>query len=793
MAEGSRPIARPYEGQRVNAVPEGFLQAYAQVGQNIQTAGKALGEGIGEAIAAYRESQKKSEQHTATFKGIAPRLGDALNEVDNKLAEFPPDVMAASEDPTIPAEASGDQGVIYRALKSAREDLVSGIAKFEDMSTAKKEQWLGSAASLIKFAEDSKEERLKTNAAAADAAYKAEDLLLKKRADARAAGAAQTKAIKDVTPTVLAGAYARAIEIGKSGSTAEQINAENRKRVAENAILKGKIDKSVDPEEKAALQAQLDANLKINDQETRNIQANAKLIQEQTALRAVKTRGDAENLLLILKEQRKALLGPVPDILERYESGASVTVDEATKNALPAPVRKELEYVQSDISALEKQLAPVKGKDGKVAPVDPKAAIQFIPPSATTRAQALVARRRAQENYVGISSQVNYAPSVQELEWIGDLVEYDGTTTDDGYRISIDPKTGRIEAKVDDNWVKFNAKNPLLRSPDEIAIASKRQNELNQIQFQQSARIFGSKLPNGEQRPRRWIYDSFGDMNHIYIRGEALVDDKKATEVHQMIADANEEMSALSGILRTIASKNTDGSIKYKVGADGKPATLNGQPIPEVTPMDKLAEPDKKALAIGVANFIRIRAKSLGVLSAQDWAYLDTLIPNLSSHFAANIQAGQSVGTLLPKIIDYFTAEYTRNTDAVVNNAIALSQTVRSKTLTALKAIPAQGTPTGRLEVTGGIAQQEDGSPITGDGLRRWYDIAMTAEIDELNEKSDIRSMHGMVKSKWLARKQSDATKEEFKTSLERYKAFLFSRGFKEEQWNQIVKDYFAF
>lgn len=792
MAEGSRPISRPYEGQRVNPVPEGFLSAYAQIGKNYAESGEAIGKGVGMAVAAYVESNKKSALHKGTFQGLMPRVDVAIKRIDKKLAEASPDVQAGALDETV----TNDEVIVYRALSRAREDLVSGIGKFEDMSNTKKEQWLGSAASIIKFAEediDTEKKDLAAQEAARIAGVKAtteanRELRLKTAAD-------EAQRVKDL-PANLSKAFADAITIGKK--TGEDLNREKKERERVVASLIAMRANAKTPEELAKVNAQIEQYTRFEDQVTAEAQRTAKFVMEQEASQKVTSVESAQAYLAILQAQRAALLGGAPEILKAYEAGTEGTLSAKALDALPAPVRKELEYIQSDITALNSTIASHQQTAERLKSSDPKKnkaladTFTFVPPSATGRSQAIVRRERARNAYIANTSAYGYSPTDQELEWVADLAEYDGAVTDDGFRISIDAKTGRIDAKQDEQWVALFKKNPLYFSDEERQQSQKRQAELNQIAYQADRRTFGTKQPNGQQRARRWIYDPVLGVNHVYVRGTAKLDATQTEKVHELVADTSVEMSSLSSIISGIAKRDEKGQIIYQKGTDGKDITVRGVRIPEVKSSSEMTTADRKALAIGVSNFIRIRAKSLGVLSAQDWSYLDTLIPGVSAQFATNIKAGQSASSLLPKILDYVITNITTTTKEIVPNAVILAADARTNTISKLKNIQAEGTSTGFLEVTGGLAKLEDGSSIIGDPLDRWYDITLTTDFDSQNERNEIAEAHAKLKILYEMRNGTEDTKKAFMDGRDAFKAFLYSRGMDEEQVNQIIKNYFA-
>lgn len=784
MADGSRPLSRPYEGQRVNPVPEGFLSAYANIGRTYAEAGETLGKGIGQAVAAYVESKKKAGTLGATFTSLAPRFKTAIDQIDKKLAEASPDVAAGALDET----NSNEEVTVHRALMRAREDLVSGVGKFEDMSNSKKEQWLGSAVNLIKFAEDSVETE-KKDAAAAFAAQTARTQAETAAKNANRLAAAQTEKDRLARlPAGLAAAFSNAVEIGRKTGKVLDAEASARQRTVKNLIAAKA--QAATPEKAAEYQKQIDAIVKFEDSVTKDRQETAKFVIEKETASAINSPEVGQRYLETLKAQRAALLGGAPEILKRFESGEAATIDsKALESVLPAPVRKELEYLQSDINALEKSLeVPKDPKEKEAKSKD----WSFTPPSAALRAEAIVRRQRAQNSYVAETSLLGYQPTDQELEWIGDLSEYDGSVTDDGFRISVDPKTGRIEAKRDEQWVELNKKNPLFYSDAERTRVSLQQDEANQNAYKADRRTFGTKDQNGNQKARRWVYDNFLGINHVYVRGTAKLDDASVVKLHEAVKDTGDEMNTLASIIRSIAKTDEKGAVIFKKDSTGADVTIRGMKVPEVKNISELKEPERKALAIGIANFIRVRAKSLGVLSAQDWAYLDTLIPGIQARFPVNITANQSASSLMPKIIDYVITNFTRDSEQIISNAVTLSADARTALVSKFKGIPADGTSTGYLEVTGGLARLEDGSPMAGEALDRWYDIVLTSDFDPLQERNDLAEQHARLKILYEGRKGGDSSKQLFIQGRDQYKAFLRSRGMDEDQINQLLRRYFA-
>lgn len=770
------------------------MAAYANVSKSMAEAGQDLGKGIGTAVAAYIESSKKADTLKGTFNSLAPRVKTAIDRIDKQLAAVDPEVASMAKDDA----NTSDDVVVFRALSRAREDLVSGIGKFEDMSNSKKEQWLGSAANLIKFAEDKEEQDYKRgrDAAADNAATLAAQAERDK--EARLKAEADRKATAEAVPAGLANAFNRAVAQGRVTSKDQ---ADQRRRNSEQIIaLEGQKATEQDIKKKQEIQDQINALTQWNSQVLDDEQKTLQFVAEQTAKSTINSPETAGTFLQILKDQRKALLGGVPNLLAKFEDGTAVSFDEKgnmkgftldakTLEAIPAPVRKELEYLQADIVALEQSLSPKKDEAGK--PIK-DAEFSFVPPSAALRAEAIVRRGRAQNAYAAQANAFGYSPSPVELDWVADLAEYEGTVTDDGYKIEIDAKTGKISATKDPQWVAFNAKNVLLLTAEEADQHAKRLQELNIIQFKNNARAFGTALPNGEQKPRRWVFDSMFGINNVYIRGEAAVDDTRATEIHKKIRMTNDEMGALASIVRIIAQKDEKGAVIMKKDADGKPVMVRGQPVPEVQKMSELPDPDRRALAIGIANFIRIRAEKLGVLSAQDWAYLDTLVPQISSQFVENIKAGQSVSSLMPKILDYVITGQTIDSRSIISNAITLMADARTALTNELKNTPARGTATGTLEVTSGLARLEDGKPMRYEQLDRWYDIAVTSDYDTQNETNDLQTEHAKLKIAYESRKASAAATEAFREQRKAYRAFLHSRGMDAEQVDQILKRYFA-
>lgn len=114
MAEqGSSKAFGEYTGQRVSAVPEGFLSAYAQVAKNYQGIGEDVGKAVGGLIADYRATRATEDllnQKTASPEFMTT-LGNAMTGARTKQGEilkslrgagFNPDLEDSPDDPQHP-------------------------------------------------------------------------------------------------------------------------------------------------------------------------------------------------------------------------------------------------------------------------------------------------------------------------------------------------------------------------------------------------------------------------------------------------------------------------------------------------------------------------------------------------------------------------------------------------------------------------------------------------------------------------------------------------------------------
>jgi hypothetical protein len=72
MADGPRKAFGDYQGQRVNPLPEGFLQSYANVAKNISDLGENVGKGIGGAIAVYKQNLLENQSLQSQLEENAP-------------------------------------------------------------------------------------------------------------------------------------------------------------------------------------------------------------------------------------------------------------------------------------------------------------------------------------------------------------------------------------------------------------------------------------------------------------------------------------------------------------------------------------------------------------------------------------------------------------------------------------------------------------------------------------------------------------------------------------------------
>jgi hypothetical protein len=254
MAEqGSSKAFGEYTGQRVSAVPEGFLSAYAQVAKNYQSIGEDVGKGVGKLIADYQakrmqedalNEQTKSpvflEGLNKSLTGIAAKKKVLTQSLTDAGYNFETGgIPALEDDPSNPQntpEEIRQQVAMLAAYDAAEKDGISFLKDPSKLDNKKKLQLIGTVTSVNglfdkekEAADTAKTDQEKALARAADLRAKtlASDAAEQKRgAEAYAAVRPDSKEAKNVVAAVI-----------NSASTRTVASARDRLQVLENEMV----------------------------------------------------------------------------------------------------------------------------------------------------------------------------------------------------------------------------------------------------------------------------------------------------------------------------------------------------------------------------------------------------------------------------------------------------------------------------------------------------------------------------------------------------------------------------
>lgn len=205
MAEDTRAFGQ-YQGQKVSAVPDGFLGAYAQIAKNYADTGAVIGKGVGELIAGYQakrtqedalNEQTKSpvflEGLNKSLTGIAAKKKALTQSLTDAGYDFETNsIPSLEDDPSSPQntpEEIRQQVAMLAAYDAAEKDGISFLKDPSKLDNKKKLQLIGTVTSVNGLFDKEKE--------AADTAVVDRDKALARAADLRAKGLAADKAERD--------------------------------------------------------------------------------------------------------------------------------------------------------------------------------------------------------------------------------------------------------------------------------------------------------------------------------------------------------------------------------------------------------------------------------------------------------------------------------------------------------------------------------------------------------------------------------------------------------------------
>lgn len=793
MAEGSRPFSKQYEGQRVSAVPDGFLQAYAQVGANIQGTGKAIGEGIGGAIAAYKQNQQQHEIADGTAKAQFARAGEINAFLDDKMNATPDDVKGKATD----ANTTDPAALAYRALIDAKESLTKDIGGWTDKSLTQKTVSLGRIAILSKFADDYADDKAKREAA------KNAGLQWRAEQDIRIANAN------------LAGAKFRQSTAGVRGSGVLADARNMPKAVTTNAKDGVVVDAAfvnAFATAKQTLQDQIGATAPSNTQRLNDLRAEDAFISEKFAQTlalagaAVSGANDetiaAKTLFADPAEASRRLV----DIDVRIKD---LTDKRGAPEMLPAPVKEEIRILQLEKKELSSALTAAEEESKDAGYQVP---LKYEPTTIALKhardVNAFVAANAWETNMR--AQDLPITPEAKQ--WVYQMAHSDGETTADGYKISVDKTTGAIERTLDPNFVEW-----LKNKPDGSNLTGEAAENYHKWVSNSAARgvklsaqTFGTASIDG-LAPIKIVHDMDSGRHSLFVKGQMLLNEADSLKVKEEIRTNNDLMYALGQISNLLKKKTADGKgVEFKQvtrpsteeerrenPALGPTITVDekgpdGRRIPVLLgSFGEMSNPEKQQFATAVASFIRIKAKGLGVLSKTDWDYLRTLAPNIGDQFSENFnlkeesaikilsQAILSTGTVKP--VDF------------VSRATQQMGDITASMRNTLSSIPATGTDNNMLEVSSGAATRIDGGRYYGKDLSNWWETITSAKTDGRtynNEWYDLRSEMSIALVNRTKENGPSSGPLYYKQKLAELSAVLNNSGLDPEQIDQIMRKY---
>ena len=219
MAEqGSSKAFGEYTGQRVSAVPEGFLSAYAQVAKNYQGIGEDVGKAVGGMIADYRANRATEDllnQKTSspeflkslsdTMVGSRKKQGDLLQAlkaggINPDLEDDPNDIQHPDNLRTLDTNPQAREAYAllkaYDGVHSQGQAFLKDPSKFDNK---KKMQLIGAVTTAVDSMNAETKKDTETAAAALKARATLADIDVKETAaaKARASSATPSTAVRD--------------------------------------------------------------------------------------------------------------------------------------------------------------------------------------------------------------------------------------------------------------------------------------------------------------------------------------------------------------------------------------------------------------------------------------------------------------------------------------------------------------------------------------------------------------------------------------------------------------------
>lgn len=616
----SRKAFGDYQGQRVNPLPEGFLQSYANVAKNIQELGDGLGKGIGEAIYAYRTNQENDKQ-------LNTKLDDHANIASSVITYLTTDASknhglalgalgTGSTDSAGP-NAEGPMALAKAEIQSKRAKAISDYYAAPDTYNSKqKAEVLGyitaSAADMNSAVDRADKVRAANDTSAASRAATA--LSLAKSAELAVTSSQRTTPNKEGVVQTLRSVVAQGTLSGQAfnkGQTPEQATA----KLMELTAIR---QKAIDDTNAARERGDGSVFWTANDEATFSVEA-AGLEAYAKAVSPTEINTwyrDHAKPTVESKEQGAALL-------EQLKIKAKAIND--NPEADPFAVQQ----ANMDVESLESELKNYDGK-GQLYVKDSYLAdeSQFLRNAQENRAfskviasyQAAASIKDKNGNKLAPDISAADVENLRHVVKLGGLGLMDG----DGRRWEID-KEGVLGFKMDEQFMTILRKPEAERSKEDLAYINHAKSNNAKARAAMGLQVFGSVRNATVQSERGLsrVVVSGGGEKVIGVAGEPSMqvvltgtvnDPIAAKKFRENAAHKSEFMNKAQAVILRLAEVEADGRTPKRDD--------NGELIPRAT----LSPEEKRAIALEFYQISKDYAKGTGRLTDKHYAIVSGMM-----------------------------------------------------------------------------------------------------------------------------------------------------------------------
>jgi hypothetical protein len=475
---------------------------------------------------------------------------------------------------------------------------------------------------------------------------------------------------------------------------------------------------------------------------------------------------------------------------------------------LPTPIKEEIRALQLEKKELSSALSDAEVESKKTgAP----AVLKYEPTHIAARnakdVNAFVAANAWETNM-----RAQDLPVTPEAKrWVYEMAYYDGETTSDGYKITVDKTTGALTREPDANFVEW-----LKNKPDGSNLTGEAAENYHKWvantaarAIKISAQTFGISTIDG-LAPIKVVHDMNDGRHSLFVKGQMQLSEPESLKVKEDIRTNNDLMFSLGQITNLLKKKTADGSgVEFKqVTRPTTPEERAANPAlgPTITEDERgtdgrrvavlrsfgdMSNAEKQQFSTAVASFIRIKAKGLGVLSKTDWDYLRTLAPDIGAQFPENfnLKEESAIKILAQAVLSRGTVA----TSDFVSRAAQQMGDITASMRNTLSSIPATGTDSGYLEVSSGAATRIDGGRYYGSDLSNWWNTITAAKTDGRSYNNDWYDLRAEMSMALVNRKKENGPSAGplyYRKKLDELSAVLNNSGLDPEQINQILRRY---